>query len=125
MNKCMTGFAVGATLLGLACASSPAPTEQLAAAESSLRAAQEIGAQRVPRAELYMRLAREQVAQARKLTDNGDNERAAMVLTRARADAELAIAISRESAAHSDLEAATGQPSADTAQPDGSARAAR
>lgn len=101
-----TGFAIGIAMVGLGCASAPAPTEQLTSAEASMRAASEVGAAHVPRASLHLRLAQEQVTQARKLAEDGDNERAASLLTRAHADAELALALSREAAIHHDLKAA-------------------
>ena len=82
-----------------ACASTPQPTERLVGAEASLRAADEVGAKRYPQAEYHAQLAREQLEQARKLMADGDNERADMVLRRATADAEVAVAISREGAA--------------------------
>jgi hypothetical protein len=88
----------------MGCASAPAPTEQLASAEASMRAAREVGAQQVPKAELHLRLAQEQVETAKKLAADGDNERAGMVLNRAHADAELALALTRESTAQHDLE---------------------
>jgi hypothetical protein len=88
----------------MGCASAPAPTEQLASAEASMRAARELGAQQVPKAELHLRLAQEQVEKAKKLAADGDNERAGMVLSRAHADAELALALTRESTAQRDLE---------------------
>jgi hypothetical protein len=122
MHPLKNALAIGATLLGIGCASSPAPTEQLASAEASVRAAHELGAEAVPRAELHLKLAKEQVIQARKLTEDGENERAAVVLTRARADAELAVALSRQAAAHKELEStakATGvtTPAADATAP--------
>jgi hypothetical protein len=43
-----------------------------------------------------VKLADEQIADARKLIAKGDNERATYVLVRARADAELALALARE-----------------------------
>jgi len=93
---------------GLGCASAPPPTDQLASAEASMRAARELGAQHVPRAELHLRLAQEQVTEARKLAQNGDNEQAARLLNRAHADAELALALSRQATVHRDLEAVSG-----------------
>lgn len=105
MHLVRNSIVVGAMLLGLGCASSPAPTEQLASAEASLRAARELGAASVPRAKLHLKLAQAQVTQARKLTEDGENERASIVLTRARADAELAVALVREAAVYQDLEA--------------------
>jgi hypothetical protein len=81
-----------------------------------MRAARELGAAQVPRAELHLRLAQEQVTEARKLAQNGDNEQAARLLNRAHADAELALALSREATMHRDLEAVAG-PRADIKEP--------
>jgi hypothetical protein len=120
MHPVKTALAIGATLIGMGCASAPAPTEQLASAEASVRAAHELGADSVPRAQLHLKLAQEQVTQARKLAQDGEQERANLVLTRARADAELALALTREATAHKDLEAVSPQPAASSAQPSSS-----
>jgi hypothetical protein len=69
-----------------------------------MRAARELGAQAVPRAQLHLRLAQEQVTQARKLANDGENERAASLLDRARADAELALSLSREATMKQDAQ---------------------
>jgi len=100
---------IGATLFGLGCASAAVPTEKLTAAEASVRAAQEVGANSVPQAELHLKLAQEQVQLARKLSADGDNERASQVLLRAKADADLALALARDSQAEKSLEAADGK----------------
>jgi hypothetical protein len=97
---------IGATLLGLGCASTAIPTEKLTAAEASVRAAQEVGANSVPQAELHLKLAQEQVQLARKLSADGDNERAAQVLLRAKADADLALALARDAQAEKSVESA-------------------
>lgn len=115
MHLLGTGFAVGIAVMGLGCASAPPPTEQLASAEASMRAARELGAQEVPRAQLHLRLAQEQVTQARKLAEDGENERAASLLDRARADAELALALSKEETLKRDLKS---QPSAAITNPE-------
>lgn len=111
MHLIKTSIVIGAALLGLGCASSPAPVEQLASAEASVRAAREVGAASVPRAELHLKLAQQQVAQARQLSEDGENEAAAVILTRARADAELALSLTREAAVYKDLEAGASKPS--------------
>jgi hypothetical protein len=116
MHPVKTALAIGATLIGIGCASAPQPTEQLASAEASVRAAHELGADSVPRAQLHLKLAQEQVTQARKLAQDGEEERANLILSRARADAELALALTREAAAHRDLQAVTPAPTA-SAQP--------
>jgi hypothetical protein len=118
MQTIKTGLALGAALLGVACGGAALPTDKLTAAESSMRAAEEVGAKSVPRAELHLKLAQEQVEQAKKLADDGDGDRAAQVLTRARADADLAIALAREAAVQKDLESkgsSSSQPSSPAA----------
>lgn len=107
MNTIKTSLAIGITALGFGCAGGTLPTEQLASAEASVRAAQELGAQNVPRAELHLRLAKEQVDRAHKLADDGDEDRAKMQLERARADAELAVALARQANAQRDLDSST------------------
>jgi len=97
---------IGATLFGLGCGGAAVPTEKLTAAEASMRAAQEVGANSVPQAELHLKLAEEQVQLARKLSADGDNERAGAVLLRAKADADLALALARDAQAEKTLEAA-------------------
>lgn len=67
----------------------------MAATEGPVRAAEEAGAEKVPQAALYLKLAREQMDEARKLEKDGD-DRAALVFARARADAELALALAQE-----------------------------
>jgi hypothetical protein len=79
-----------------ACASTPPPAQRMADAESAMRSAQEVGAESQPVARLEVKLAEEQIAQAKALVASGDNKRADFVLMRARADAELALALARE-----------------------------
>jgi hypothetical protein len=88
-----------AALVGSGCASAPEPTERLVGAQAALRAAQEVGADRYPQAQYHAQLAKEQLEQARKLIADGDNERAELLLRRASADAEVAVAVAREGAA--------------------------
>ena len=90
------GFVVGIGLLAIACAGAPQPTERLASAQGAVRAAKEVGADNVPQAQLHTKLAEEQIIQANQLMEEGENERAEMVLRRATADAELAVALARE-----------------------------
>jgi hypothetical protein len=85
-----------------ACAGYPTRAEHLASAEASLRAAQEVCDQGDPNGALHMRLAQEELASARPLMSNGDNERADYVLMRARADGDLALMLERASKAKAD-----------------------
>jgi hypothetical protein len=91
-------MATGATLLlALGCAGShAAPTQQMADVQSANRSANELGAQHNPKAQLYLKLSEEQMKQAKAAMDDGDNENADRLLTRAKLDAELAVALTRE-----------------------------
>ncbi|MEO6954900.1 MAG: DUF4398 domain-containing protein [Polyangia bacterium] len=74
------------------------PTEKLQSAAAAIRAAEEVGADRVPQAQLHLQLAKEQSEQAKKMIDNdGDRDEARLILCRAEADANLALALARSS----------------------------
>lgn len=79
-----------------ACGSSRPPTAQVATSSAEIRAAKELDADSVPSAQYYLKLARDEMEEASQLMNNGDNEKAARVLERAHADAELATALARE-----------------------------
>jgi len=83
----------------------------MADAESASRSAREVGADAQPAAKLQVKLADEQIAEAKVLITSGDNERASFVLLRARADAELALALAREQNALVDKQKAVVQSS--------------
>lgn len=84
---------IAAALL-TACAPS-IPTERLQSSAAAIRAAQEVGAERVPRAALHLQLAKEQSEQAKEMIEDGDRDEAGAVLLRAEADANLAVALAR------------------------------
>ena len=79
----------------------------LGAEDSSgaIRAAEEVGAAHNPEAALHLELAKEQFEHARKLTSPDDRPASTRLLLRARADADLSLALTRESTAK--LEAQT------------------
>jgi hypothetical protein len=87
-----------ASSIGLGCASRPPPSDHLASAVAAVRGAQVYVASAgdVPDAALQLKLAEEQVAQARKMIGRGDNERADYMSLRAFNDAELALALVRQ-----------------------------
>lgn len=88
-------FALAFSLV--ACGSSlPPPSDKLASAEAAARSARELGAEREPKAALHLKLATEQIEQARGLMTSGENRRADFVLQRAGADAELAVMLAKE-----------------------------
>ena len=84
----------------VACGSSiPPPSDKMASAEAASRSARELGADKDPKAALHLRLAQEQIDQAKKLMADGDNKRADLVLQRASSDAELSVMLAKETAA--------------------------
>jgi len=90
-----------------ACGSSiPPPSDRLATAEAAARSARELGADREPNAQLHLRLATEQIDQAKGLMKEGDNKRADLVLQRAGADAELSVMLAKENNARGEAEKA-------------------
>jgi len=98
-------FAAGVmtTTLTAGCASAPLRTE---ASTSGIRAAEEVGAPKVPKAALHLQLAKEELQHAKALAAKGDDEEAASLLQRAEVDAELAVALSREASEESEARAA-------------------
>ena len=95
-----TWISVPVVALSVACgATFPVPTQHLADAESAHRSALELGAANQPAAQLHVKLAEEQMAQAKARMTNGDNREADSLLIRSRADSELALALAREQGA--------------------------
>lgn len=89
------------------CGSSlPPPSDRLATAEAASRSARELGADREPKAALHLKLAQEQIDQAKKLMADGDNKRADLVLQRASSDAELAVMLAKENSASGEAQKA-------------------
>jgi len=95
----------GASMVG--CAS--APPMRTESSTSGIRAAQEVGAEKVPQAALHLQLAKEELERAKKLGADGDKEQGSSMLLRAQVDAELAVALSRESAERTEAQAAVGR----------------
>ena len=92
------------------CASSyPPPTQRMADTLAAMRAAEEVGANGNPQGQLHLRLAQEELRNAKTLVDSNDNQRADYVLLRAKADAELALAEAREGKAIADARNAAQQ----------------
>ncbi len=94
----MIWVVVPAALLA-ACASYPVPTQRMADAESAHRSALELGAASQPAAQLHVKLAEEQMSQAKARINDGDNKAADSLLIRSKADSELALALAREQGA--------------------------
>ncbi len=82
------------------------PAERLASAEAAARSATELGASKDPKASLHLKLAQEQIDQAKALMKDGDNKRADLVLQRAGSDAELAVMLAKENNANAEVQKA-------------------
>jgi hypothetical protein len=85
--------------LGAGCVSSLLQTE---ASTSGIRAAEELGAADVPQASFHLQLAKEELELAKTLSKKREYARGQSLLMRAEADAELAVALSREDAEKSE-----------------------
>lgn len=99
-----SAFMAGSVLLfgavAAGCASGPALRTE--PTKSAIRAAEEVGAPQVPRASVHLQLAKDELERATGLAASGEKERAASLLLRAEADADLAIALSHEQAEKSE-----------------------
>jgi hypothetical protein len=108
----LIGLMVCASLpaaLLVACAGFPVPTQRMADAESAHRSALELGAASQPAAELHIKLAEEQMAQAKARISDGDNKAADSLLIRSKADSELALALAKEQGSRVDTQRAVDQ----------------
>lgn len=96
--RLVTGISLAlAACLNVGCgASVPVPTAQVTETQAAIRAAEEVGAPGVPKAALHLKMAKDQLQTAQSQISDGDNEQARMTLDRARVDAELALALARE-----------------------------
>ena len=101
-------IAVVVTAIGSGCASAPLRTE---ASSSGIRAAEEVGAAKVPQASLHLQLAKEELELAKGLAEKGEKEKAASMVLRAEADAELAVMLS-----HGDAEKLEAEEAMDRAR---------
>lgn len=90
---------LGAGMLGAAgCGGAAVPTAAQTDAQAAIRSAREVGAEQQPQASFYLELANEQIAEAEEKIEEGQMQRAELLLRRAEADAELAIALTRTAA---------------------------
>jgi len=113
MHKSIIPIALTMSWSALGCGGNyPVPTQSLADVQSAERSAVELGAANQPKAQLHLQLAREQMALASTAMRDGDNERADALLRRAKSDAELAIALTRNQSAKTEAQKATDQSNA-------------
>jgi hypothetical protein len=113
MHTSIIPLALAASWLAFGCAASfPVPTQDQAQAVAAERSAVELGAANQPNAQLHLQLAREQMVLASAAIKDGDNGRADALFLRARSDAELAIALTRDQSAKTEAVKATEQSNA-------------
>jgi hypothetical protein len=93
---------VAPACLALACGGSALPQPKVTEAESAVSAANAVGAQNNPQGALHLKMARDQLAEAKAMIQNGDEEEARLVLEGAEADAELALMLTREQQARAE-----------------------
>ena len=108
----MSKMRVMTVLAGLACfgcASVPVPAEELSQSEGALRSAKELGATHIPQAALELKLSEDELQKARGFLKDDENEQARLILLRSRADAELALALTRQGQANSSAQNAQEQ----------------
>ena len=84
------------------CGGSSYPEPNTTDSQVAIGAARALGAEHVPRAELHLGLAKEQLATAERLMKDDEDEQAYLVLGRAEADARLAQALARDAALQKD-----------------------
>jgi hypothetical protein len=94
--------ALFATLVA-ACGGSSLPPAKAADTQSSISAAEAVGADQHPQGALHLKMARDQLKQAQGLLEDGKDEEARLVLERANADAEVALMITREAQASANV----------------------
>jgi hypothetical protein len=80
----------------LGCATERVNPERMAASESAVRAAEELGGGSNPQAALHIKLAQEQLQAARNLAQHNYAREANRMLARAQADGELALAYAKQ-----------------------------
>ena len=93
--KCAVSVSGLVALLAVGCGSSAVPLDRLTDAKATVRAAHEAGAQGTPQAALHLKMANDELASAQKAMDDGDNDRARLLLNQAQSDADLALALAR------------------------------
>jgi len=86
------------------CGASALPVGQMAPPREEIRAAEESGAEKNPRAALHLKYAKDQVAEADRFLKNGDEQQAQLSLMRANADAKLSLELVREEKARTEVE---------------------
>ena len=103
----LVALPIAAALASIGCGGGVSPVEQFARSQAAVRAAEEAGADRLdPQAQLYIKLAREQLEKGKQQMDVEAYEKADRLLRKAEADAELARHIAHLRTAEAEAEEA-------------------
>ena len=90
-----------------ACGAPKPPTHQLTRSQAAIRAAEEVDAEKTPKAALHLKMARDNQAAAQQMISAQDQYgEAELALRRAEADAEVAIALAKEAKAQAEADEA-------------------
>jgi chromosome segregation ATPase len=109
MKLTRLGVCAASSALLVACGGAAVPQERLTSVERAISAAEAGGAPAVPKAQLHLKQANDQLASAKALIADGEEERADWVLQRAEVDAELALTLAREDTAKKEAQEAVEQ----------------
>jgi hypothetical protein len=91
-------LAVSLFAFATGCGHAAMPAQDVAQAEASLRAAEEVGSAKIPRAALHVKMAKDQLEVAKRHIARDEIELAQEALRRSTLDAELAVALAKENA---------------------------
>lgn len=94
---------VGFVTIVTGCATTPLQTEK---STSGIRAAEEVGADKVPQASMHLLLAKEELDAAKAMSTKEQRPQAISMLARSEVDAELAVILSREDTQKAEANAA-------------------
>ena len=100
----MSRFLLTALLAG--CAGHYPAQRSLEQSKAAIRAAEEVGADKLPQAALHLQLAREESDRAREMIAHGERKQAGSYLARSEADANLAVALTRANQERADADSA-------------------
>ena len=103
---CKALMTAAAVLTLAACASVPVSPQRVQASQQAIQDAVAAGAERDAAANKYLEQARGELEECKLLSNNGETARAEKMLDRSEADARLAAATARESAAKAEVKEA-------------------
>lgn len=90
--------AISALVMCAAGCGSSLPIDTVAQPQAEIRAAEEAGAQNVPKAALHLKMAKDQLSVGDKLAADDHDQSASRAYARAKVDAELAVLLARHDA---------------------------